>query len=136
MPDADYIFQGIEQRFDVLSDMIERRQGDAIEQGNGMFRDLEQPAGARSPTGSTSAPPTRSTTAASWTRSTRASPPSPSAWSAAIPTDANEAAIRGLESRLEDISQRLDASAAQFAGIDPELIRSLEGQVAGAVASI
>ncbi|TKB29695.1 MAG: hypothetical protein E5W81_33700, partial [Mesorhizobium sp.] len=42
MPDADYIFQGLEQRFDVLSGMLERRQGDAIEQGNMLFRDLER----------------------------------------------------------------------------------------------
>ncbi|TGR36227.1 hypothetical protein, partial [Mesorhizobium sp. M1C.F.Ca.ET.195.01.1.1] len=47
------------------------------------------------------------------------------------PDPAGEAAIRGLESRLEDISSRLDASAAQVAGIDPALIRSLEAQVAG-----
>ncbi|RUV12098.1 peptidoglycan-binding protein, partial [Mesorhizobium sp. M7A.T.Ca.TU.009.01.3.1] len=42
MPDADYIFHGLEQRFDVLSSMMERRQGDAIEQGNMLFRDLER----------------------------------------------------------------------------------------------
>ncbi|TIT85812.1 MAG: peptidoglycan-binding protein, partial [Mesorhizobium sp.] len=42
MPDADYIFQGLEQRFDALSGMMERRQGDAIEQGNMLFRDLER----------------------------------------------------------------------------------------------
>jgi localization factor PodJL len=40
-------------------------------------------------------------------------------------------AIRGLESRLEDISSRLESSAQQVAGIDPALIRSLEAQVAG-----
>ncbi|MBN9268987.1 MAG: peptidoglycan-binding protein, partial [Mesorhizobium sp.] len=42
MPDPDYIFQGLEQRFEVLSNMLERRQGDAIEQGNMLFRDLER----------------------------------------------------------------------------------------------
>ena len=34
--------QGIEQRFDVLSDVIERRQGDAHRAGNMLFRDLER----------------------------------------------------------------------------------------------
>ncbi|TIV07021.1 MAG: peptidoglycan-binding protein, partial [Mesorhizobium sp.] len=48
-----------------------------------------------------------------------------------VPDSASEAAIRGLEGRLEDISSRLDSSAAQVAGIDPALIRSLEAQVAG-----
>ena len=42
MPDADRHLPGIEQRFDVLSGLIERRQGDAIEQGNMLFRDLER----------------------------------------------------------------------------------------------
>jgi localization factor PodJL len=44
---------------------------------------------------------------------------------------AGQSAIRGLENRLEDISSRLESSAAQIAGIDPDLIRSLEAQVAG-----
>ena len=38
MPDADHIFSGIEQRFDVLSGMIDRRQGDAIEHGQAVSR--------------------------------------------------------------------------------------------------
>ncbi|MBN9549570.1 MAG: peptidoglycan-binding protein, partial [Alphaproteobacteria bacterium] len=42
MPDADHIFQGLEQRFDALSMLLERRQGDAMEQGNMLFRDLER----------------------------------------------------------------------------------------------
>ena len=41
-PDADHIFQGIEQRFDMLSDLLDRRQGDAIEHGQAVFRDLER----------------------------------------------------------------------------------------------
>ena len=40
--DASEIFSGIEQRFDVLSGLIERRQGDALEQGNMLFRELER----------------------------------------------------------------------------------------------
>jgi localization factor PodJL len=40
--DAEPIFRGIEQRFDILSDVIERRQGDAMEQSSVLFRDLER----------------------------------------------------------------------------------------------
>ncbi|RWP62410.1 peptidoglycan-binding protein [Mesorhizobium sp.] len=129
MPDADYIFQGLEQRFDVLSAMMERRQGDAIEQGNMLFRDLERRLDEvadrldqRMPqidgAGILDALDARFSALAQRLE-TR------------VPDHAGEAAIRGLESRLEDISIRLDSSAAQVAGIDPALIRSLEAQVAG-----
>ncbi|OBQ67900.1 peptidoglycan-binding protein [Mesorhizobium erdmanii] len=130
MPDADYIFHGLEQRFDVLSGMMERRQGDAIEQGNILFRDLERRLDEVADrldqrivpqvdsAGIMEAIDARFTALAT-RMETRA------------PDPAGEAAIRGLESRLEDISSRLDASAAQVAGIDPALIRSLEAQVAG-----
>lgn len=130
MPDADYIFHGLEQRFDVLSSMMERRQGDAIEQGNMLFRDLERRLDEVADrldqrlvpqidsAGIMEAIDARFTALAT-RMETRAADP------------AGEAAIRGLESRLEDISSRLDASAAQVAGIDPALIRSLEAQVAG-----
>ncbi|AGB48267.1 TPR repeat-containing protein [Mesorhizobium australicum WSM2073] len=130
MPDADYIFHGLEQRFDVLSGMMERRQGDAIEQGNMLFRDLERRLDeVADRLDQRSMPQVDSAgimdaidarfTALAKRMETRA------------PDPAGEAAIRGLESRLEDISSRLDASAAQVAGIDPALIRSLEAQVAG-----
>ncbi|MBB6413646.1 peptidoglycan-binding protein [Mesorhizobium sangaii] len=129
MPDADYIFHGLEQRFDVLSGMMERRQGDAIEQGNMLFRDLERRLDEVADRLDQRMPHVDSAgimeaidarfTALAKRLETR------------TPDPAGEAAIRGLESRLEDISSRLDASAAQVAGIDPALIRSLEAQVAG-----
>ncbi|MER9933543.1 peptidoglycan-binding protein [Mesorhizobium sp. M0088] len=129
MPDADYIFHGLEQRFDVLSSMMERRQGDAIEQGNMLFRDLERRLDEVADRLDQRMPQIDSAgimdaidarfTALAKRMETR------------VPDPAGEAAIRGLESRLEDISSRLDASAAQVAGIDPALIRSLEAQVAG-----
>ncbi|RJT38792.1 peptidoglycan-binding protein [Mesorhizobium waimense] len=129
MPDADYIFQGLEQRFDALSGIMERRQGDAIEQGNMLFRDLErrleevadrldQRMPQADSAGIMDAIDARFTALAKRLE-TR------------VPDPANEAAIRGLESRLEDISSRLESSAAQVAGIDPALIRSLEAQVSG-----
>ncbi|MER9948027.1 peptidoglycan-binding protein [Mesorhizobium sp. M0047] len=129
MPDADYIFHGLDQRFDVLSGMMERRQGDAIEQGNMLFRDLERRLDEVADRLDQRMPQIDSAgimdaidarfTALAKRMETR------------VPDPAGEAAIRGLESRLEDISSRLDASAAHVAGIDPALIRSLEAQVAG-----
>ncbi|WP_296747262.1 peptidoglycan-binding protein [Mesorhizobium sp.] len=129
MPDTDHIFQGLEQRFDALSTLLERRQGDAIEQGNMLFRDLErrlddvadrldQRMQQDASAGIMEAIDARFTALAKRIE-TR------------TPDPANEMAIRGLESRLEDISSRLESSAAQVAGIDPDLIRSLEAQVAG-----
>ncbi|RWA61771.1 peptidoglycan-binding protein [Mesorhizobium sp.] len=129
MPDADYIFQGLEQRFDALSGMMERRQGDAIEQGNMLFRDLERRLDEVADRLDQRMPQADSAgimdaidarfTALAKRLETR------------TPDPASELAIRGLESRLEDISSRLETSAAQVAGIDPALIRSLEAQVSG-----
>ncbi|RWD89477.1 MAG: peptidoglycan-binding protein [Mesorhizobium sp.] len=127
MPDADHIFHGLEQRFDALSTLLERRQGDAIEQGNMLFRELErrlddvadrldQRMQQDDSTGIMEAIDARFTALAKRIE-TR------------TPDPANDMAIRGLESRLEDISSRLESSAAQVAGIDPALIRSLESQV-------
>ncbi|MBZ9766865.1 peptidoglycan-binding protein [Mesorhizobium sp. CA6] len=129
MPDADHIFQGLEQRFEALSMLIERRQGDAMEQGNMLFRDLErrldevadrldQRMRQDESAGIMEVIDARFTALAKRIE-TR------------TPDPANDAAIRGLESRLEDISSRLEMSAQQVAGIDPALIRSLEAQVAG-----
>ncbi|QPC94918.1 peptidoglycan-binding protein [Mesorhizobium sp. INR15] len=130
MPDPEYIFQGLEQRFDVLSGMMERRQGDAMEQGNMLFRDLERrldEVADRLDQRSTPQVDSAGIMEAIDARFTALA----KRMETRVPDPAGEAAIRGLESRLEDISNRLDTSAAQVAGIDPALIRSLEAQVAG-----
>lgn len=130
MPDADRIVQGLEQRFDVLASMLERRQGDAIEQGNILFRDLERRLdevadrlGHLAPSGLDSAGVIEAIDARF------------NILTEGLEARANDAAsqkaIRGLESRLTEISDRLDSSTAQFAGLDPDLIRSLEAQVSG-----
>lgn len=133
---ADALFQGLEQRFEELSDMLERRQGDAIEQGNLLLRDLERrledmaerldrraPEAALDSSGIMEAIDARFTALARRLE-TRA------------PEAESQAAIRALESRLEDISSRLDHSAAQVGSVDPDLIRSLEAQVAGLTAHL
>ena len=104
IPNVDEIVSGMERRFDGLSSLFERRQEDALERGNMLFRELElrlddvaqridqrQSAGALDKTA--------------------------------------DAAIRGIEARLDGISRRLEESASQLAGIDPDLVRSLEAQV-------
>ncbi|MEX0956942.1 MAG: peptidoglycan-binding protein [Rhizobiaceae bacterium] len=125
---ADVIFQGMEDRFAQISQMLERRQGDAIEQGQQLFRELEQRLGAVS----------KQLEA----RETEAGASNAGVIDAmerrfaelVTHLDAGRQAsqggeISGLEQRLDDISRRLDSSAQHVAGIDPDLIRSLESQV-------
>jgi localization factor PodJL len=97
---SNSVFQGLEDRFERLSQVLERRQGDAMEQGHQLFRDLE----AR-----------LEEMANRMDRSPLGAPDSQ--------------AMRGLETRLEDISHRLEQSALQAAGIDAEVVRNLEAQV-------
>jgi localization factor PodJL len=130
-PDADHIFQGIEQRFDLLSSMIERRQGDALEQGNMLFRDLERRLDEVADRLDQRAPDATFDNAAIMNAiDTRFAALADKIASGGAGEPGSDA-IRGLEARLESISRRLDSSSAQFASIDPELIRSLEAQVAG-----
>ena len=131
IPDANEIFSGIEQRFDVLSGLLERRQGDALEQGNLLFRELERRLDEVA-----DRIDRRQTDAA--LDSTSIMGAIDARFSALVqrleagkPDGAADAAIRGLEARLENISKQIDQSATQFAAIDPELVRNLESQVAG-----
>ncbi|MGB3388609.1 MAG: peptidoglycan-binding protein [Pseudaminobacter sp.] len=130
-PDVDYLFQGVEKRFDLLASMIERRQGDALEHGNILFRDLERrldevadrldqraSASGLDNEGIMQAIDARFAALADRIENRR-------------PGLADDETIRSLETRLEDISSRLDQSASQYGGIDPDLIRNLEAQVAG-----
>jgi localization factor PodJL len=129
-PEANRLLEGLEQRFDLFSRMLERRHEDAAEQSGILFRDMErrldevadrldrQHAPTFDSAGIMEAIDTRFKALASHLEDRQSDA-------------AGHSAIRGLESRLEDISSRLESSAAQFAGIDPALIRSLESQVAG-----
>ena len=123
---------GIEQRFDMLSKSMERRQGDALEQGHVVFRELERrldEVAARldqrrsmpafDSGGIMNAIDARFERAGGRLESSRRD-------------SGSDDAIRGIWKRgSRDISARLESSSAQFAGVDPELIRSLEAQVAG-----
>ncbi|MEQ1941961.1 peptidoglycan-binding protein [Mesorhizobium sp. VNQ89] len=131
MPDANEIFTGIEQRLDVLSNLFEKRQEDAIEQGNALFRELERrlnDVAERIDGGKAGAGFDGSAIMQEIDR--RFSALTETLGGASRDGLADEA-IRALETRLENISKRLDQSASQFANIDPELVRNLEAQVSG-----
>ena len=126
-PDA--VFQGLEERFAQLSQVLERRQDDAMEQGHRLFHDLErrldefadriqQPAAAAAfhDGGVLDAIEARFAELAARfeDRSRQSEAPMP----------------HQLEQRLEEISYRLEQSARQAAAIDPDVVRNLEAQVA------
>lgn len=136
MPDAGEIFAGIEQRFDMLSHVIERRQGDALDQGNLLLRELERrldEVADRIDQRQTDAALDNNSIMGAIDARFSALAQRLEAGGAG---DRSENAIRGLEARLEDISERIDQSASQYAGIDPDLIRNLESQVAGLTAHL
>ncbi|RUM98866.1 peptidoglycan-binding protein [Pseudaminobacter arsenicus] len=129
--DADYIFQGVEKRFDLLASVIERRQDDALEHGNMLFRDLEQRleevAARLDQRAATSAFDNEGIMQAIDARFGALAERIESR----KPDLSDNDTIRSLEARLEAISNRLDHSASQYSGVDPDLIRNLEAQVAG-----
>jgi localization factor PodJL len=131
VPDVSEIFSGIEQRFDVLSNLFERRQEGALEQGNMLFRELER----RLNDVAERFEQRQAEATLDSNSIMKAIDQRFSAFAEALDSGRRDGvgneAIRGLETRLEGISQRLDRSASQFAGIDPDLVKSLEAQVAG-----
>lgn len=126
---ADVIFQGMEDRFAQITKMLDQRQGDAIEQGQQLFRELEQ----RLETVSSRMEQRDTQTAASNADMVEAMERRFAELATYLdrPQPAPPASdFSGLEERLEDISRRLDSSAQHVSSIDPEIIRSLESQVA------
>jgi localization factor PodJL len=160
MPDADQILRGLEERFEILSDVLDRRQGQAMEHGQALFRDLERRLDdvvARLDTPPPPPPefddsgimqvidqrfaefarkldvpaPEFDDTGIMQAIDMRFAELTSKLESRGEQSAANEgAAIRNLEARLDDISAQLDASAMKFAGVDRSVIRSLEKQVA------
>jgi len=127
--DADQVMREIETRFMSLSETIDRRQGDAMEHGETLFRDLERrleqvasrlderkAMPAFDDSGIMSAIDERFAELTRRLETPRAEP--------------GGEAMKEVEARLEDISSRLESSAAQIAMIDPAIIRDLEAQVA------
>jgi localization factor PodJL len=117
MPNLNEILSGIEQRFDGLSTLFARQQEDAIEKGHAQFRELERrlnEVALRMDQHQAVAPDGEAMMQAIEQRV--------SAIARTLDTgrldNAAEDAIRKLETRLENISRRLDQSISQFAVID------------------
>lgn len=128
-PDADHIFHGIEQRFDMLSNLFDRKQGDAIEHGQALFRDLERrldDLAMRLDDRTDAAIDSSSIMNAIDTRFEELA----RRLEAKAPAVSSDGAISHLEARLEDISARLESAGAPVAAVDPQIIRNLEAQVA------
>jgi len=129
-PDAEHILRGIEQRFDMLSDVLDRRQGDAIEQSQMLFRDLERRLedvalrlDQKIAAPANEAPKLMEAIDQRFADLARRM--EERAAKAADPV-----AIRQIEARLDDISARLEAAPSTAASFDPTAIVALEEQVA------
>ncbi len=127
-PDMDHVFRGLDDRFASISAMLEQRHEDSVAQGQVLFSDLErrlESVAARiDSTGADAAHDARFIEAmdarfADLAARLEQQPPAP----------ADEQAIRSLEARMDTMSSKLESSLLQ-PGIDKDLIRSLESQIA------
>ncbi|HEV7252876.1 MAG TPA: peptidoglycan-binding protein [Mesorhizobium sp.] len=101
LPDPDFLFKGIEQRFETLAAMLDQHRGETSERSNILFRDLER----------------RLDEVAD--RVDEAT---------AHRAQRDEALIGVIDTRLEEFARRLEVRAPQ--GGEGRLIRSLEAQIA------
>ncbi|MEO3998056.1 peptidoglycan-binding protein [Mesorhizobium sp. CAU 1732] len=135
MPDLDGALSGLDSRFATLSDMLEQRHSDALVQGQTLFVDLErrlqeitlriaehETPSARQDDHLLEAMDARFAELAA--RLERQVAPA-----------GDDRAMRDLEARLDTISDRLETST-RSSGVDPNLIRSLEAQIADLTAHI
>ena len=127
-PDMDHVFRGLEDRFASISAMLEQRHEDSLAQGQVLFRDLERRlesvASRLDGSGADAAHDARFIEAmdarfADLAARLEQQPPAP----------ADEQAIRSLEARMDTMSSKLESSLLQ-PGLDKDLIRSLESQIA------
>lgn len=105
--DPDFVFRAIEQRFDTLAAMLERRQGDAAERAGLLFRDLER-------------------------RLDEVVDRLDAQGQAANPAEQNRALTAALDERFTDFAKRFEnkaAAAPPMSPTDSKLMRSLEAQV-------
>lgn len=127
-PDIDHAFRGLEDRFASISTMLEQRHEDSVAQGQVLFRDLERRlesvASRLDGSGADAAHDARFIEAmdarfADLAARLEQQPAAP----------ADERAIRSLEARMDTMSSKLESSLLQ-PGLDKDLIRSLESQIA------
>ena len=137
LPQIDDVFRNVEDRFISLSSLLEQRHEDALIQGQSLFRDLENrldQVTARIEASDDREPSTKSElldaidmrfadlAARMEQQQARA-------------TNVDDEGMVQLGARLDAISLRLDATETPPA-VDPDLIRSLESQIAGLTAHI
>ncbi len=133
-PDMSTVLEGLEDRFVSLSGVLEQRQDDAFAQGQGLFLELErrlEQVASRIEGGDTVEPSHDAQLLEKMDM--RFAELASRLEQSVAPADDN--AIRQLEARLETISSRLESSVAR-PSVDPDLINSLESQIAGLAAHI
>jgi localization factor PodJL len=126
--EADRMLETFESRFADLSAVLERRQSEATEEGRTLFGEVENRLQELAARLEGSAPDNAALMRAIDARF--------AALANQLEAPGESEAIRKLEARLEDISTRLEHSARQAAGTDPELMRNLEAQVAALAAHL
>lgn len=127
IPDMAPIFRDLENRFDAISARMDERHGDALEQGHSLFRELEQrieemagrQMGGNDP---------RATADLVAMMDRRFAEISEHLERRVEGVDGDS--LGKLEDRLNDIARRLESTARAAAGLDSELIASLQSQVA------
>ncbi|MEO3386378.1 peptidoglycan-binding protein [Mesorhizobium sp. CAU 1741] len=135
-PDMSGVLRGLEDRFASLSGLLEQRQDDALSQGQSLFLELERrldQVASRLEDGGQAVPAAQDAQLLQAMDMRFAE--LASQLEARRPAPADDHAIRDLEARLETISTRLESSVERPA-VDPDLIRSLEAQIAGLAAHI
>jgi localization factor PodJL len=138
LPQIDDVFRNVEDRFISLSELLEQRHEDALLQGQSLFRDLEHrldQVTSRIAESDDRAPASKSQLLEAIDLRFADLAARMEQQQAFKPAFADDHGIVKLEARLDQISMRLDSSEAAPA-VDPDLIRSLESQIAGLAAHI
>jgi localization factor PodJL len=131
---ADRLFRGLEDRFSHLSELIARRAQETIQQGHVLFQDLErrlEEMAERLEQGANTIDTENGLIAALDDRFAELA----AHLSNARHNPGGDGRLHSLEARLDDISGRLQTSAAA-ASVDPEVIRNLQKQVASLAAHL
>ncbi|HWK14441.1 MAG TPA: peptidoglycan-binding protein [Rhizobiaceae bacterium] len=129
-PDMEAVFSNLEERFEHLSAMLERRQEDAAEQGHLLFRELERRLGMVADRLDRQPAPVEPEQVLHAIDSRFAELAQRLESGAASAKADDRASMDALEARLMDIAHRLEDSARHPA-IEPGIISSLEDQIAG-----
>lgn len=137
LPEINDVFRNVEDRFISLSSLLEQRHEDALIQGQSLFRDLENrldQVTARIEASDDREPSTKSELLEAIDMRFADLAARMEQQQARTPNVEDDGIVQ-LGARLDAISLRLDATETPPA-VDPDLIRSLESQIAGLTAHI